>query len=297
MLTIYALKNELNNPLTFNLLLKDNVLSISGEYQETTDTYSSPNSPDRVENNSNVNLIKFDCGNTLVNLESYRSYGLMFGNFTRRTEENTVAQGNIKLVDYCRLGIASRETFLNIPDYWIHRPIGQFDTGLLDGVNSKMAFTIFGKLNDACVIDSDVPLELDTELPHNTFEPHGSMPRFRLWDRYAIIIDRTELKAIQNGRYINRGPDEYQVNIPAKDILEIDIQKYTADFSEKLNRQIDSHEIVIESTCGVLRSTRIDLVHGNGKAYLHTFGHLGRFKLKIGLRWYPVWCEYNLNLV
>lgn len=278
------------NPMTYQFKIEDRNLTITAILKDHQNNVQRKESIDHESILSNI-----DCGSTTIMLESYRSYGLMFGKFRSIDHNKTLYHGNVKLVDYCRLGISSRETFWNIPDFWIHEPIGQFDTGLIEGNDPQMALTLFNKYNAENTLVYDGDVEYLITLPSNTFYPHYSMPRFKLWDRYAISIDDTELQAIQSGRYINR--DENIVDVPARDILEIDIKKYTADFSKVLNRPIDSHEISIETTCGVLRSTRIDLNRGTGKAYLHTLGHTGRFKLKLGWRWYPVWCEYNLNLV
>lgn len=263
---------------------------------DLTDTTVSVGIPEDEANNTIVNT----CAPTT--LESYHTYGLFSGNFVERLPSTAIKgnnqgifSGSLKLVNYLRLGYGPREPFLGIADFWVHNPLGQVDTGLYTDQEKDIAITIFGGLHADSVINSTIPFEICDPLPVDAFHDHRSNARWTLWDRYAVSINGAEYWAEQNG--IRKDASPTIVEIPTKECLEFDLQKYTADWATKLNRSADCNELTIETTCGFLRSTRVKLVDGKGKFHLYPFGHLGEFKIKVGWRWYPVWDEYKFTLV
>jgi hypothetical protein len=262
---------------------------------------------DLVDNQLSVKVID-DSTNGIVNecsptlIESYHSYGLFSGNFVERVPstifkelDQVIHAGSLKLVNYLRLGYGPRESFMGIADFWSHNPLGQVDTGLYTDQEKDIVITVFGGWNPDSIVNSSIPYEVRTPLPADTFHSHKSNARWTLWDRYAVGINGLEYWADQNG--IRKDTNAETIAIPTKECLEFNLQKYTSDWSTKLERPVDCNELTLETTCGLLRTTRVPLVEGKAKFHLYPFGHLGEFKIKVGWRWYPVWDEYKFTLI
>ena len=87
--------------------------------------------------------------------------------------------------------------------------------------------------------------------------------------------------------------------LPAgQDYFDFTVTKYKSNFTgkEKLARDIDDEEVLVESSAGLVNNRRVRLQNGTGSFRLYPFGHEGLVKIKLGRKWYEVWNEYLLTI-
>ena len=115
-------------------------------------------------------------------------------------------------------------------------------------------------------------------------------PRKTLWDRYALQIG-DQIMGCDNKGAILLGS---ALEVPQTEFFDIEIHKYTPDFATPLTREIDHETVCLETTAGVLNTSRIALANGCGKFRLYPMGYQGEFKLKVGWRYFSGWSEYKI---
>ncbi|MBP2636001.1 MAG: hypothetical protein H6Q72_1908 [Firmicutes bacterium] len=118
--------------------------------------------------------------------------------------------------------------------------------------------------------------------------------RYEVWDTYSLACNQQEAGCKDSGE-VAFG-EELVISPGSEDYVEFTIQKYSPQFGEKLNREIDNEEVFVESTAGVVNTTRVQLQEGQGKFRLYPFGYTGKCKLKLGWRYYAGWCEYPVTI-
>ena len=84
--------------------------------------------------------------------------------------------------------------------------------------------------------------------------------------------------------------------ITDKEYLDIDIIKHDSHFENTLARDVDVEDLELTCSCGLINATRVYLDKGKATIRLYPFGYRGKFKLKIGWRWWPGLNEYELLL-
>ena len=227
-------------------------------------------------------------------LRPYSSYTLV--DSTGKVKNyRKISNSDFKFLDLNRLGVAVKMDFAKLLQLYASRDILQIDTGMIGGEERDIVIRVFeGSAEDTEII-------ADTEYEVLTFNSDdlvtGDHPRQHLWDSYALEIDGRTLMANRKG--IPMGGDFMQplVLLEGQDYLEFKIVKYQGDFDgDRLVRDIDDDEVVVDSTCGVVNNRRVPLENGEGSFRLYPMGYTGPFKLKLGRKWYEVWNEYNLVL-
>ena len=74
------------------------------------------------------------------------------------------------------------------------------------------------------------------------------------------------------------------------------LQLYDSNFENTLSREVDIEDLEITCSCGLINATRVFLDKGKATIRLYPFGYKGKFKLKLGWRWWPGLNEYELLL-
>jgi hypothetical protein len=135
--------------------------------------------------------------------------------------------------------------------------------------------------------------------------------RYDIWARYALILPSgQEFKNEEYGRavdgvwpnYIEQPPavlslSDAQTDEAGLAYFPIAINKWDAKYAERLNQDIDTTVVHIQTTAGTLNTGRVELNHGEGSFRLYPYGYKGKLKLKFGYRYYNPWCEYILIIV
>ena len=122
-------------------------------------------------------------------------------------------------------------------------------------------------------------------------------PKYILWPNYGIEINDTLYKY----RKTTQTPvisDNMNIPVSAgnKEYLDIDIIKHDSHFENTLARDVDVEDLELTCSCGLINATRVYLDKGKATIRLYPFGYRGKFKLKIGWRWWPGLNEYELLL-
>nr|DAF86041.1 MAG TPA: hypothetical protein [Siphoviridae sp. ctr0c13] len=204
-------------------------------------------------------------------------------------------RSDFKFLDMNRLGVAVKMDFARLLQLYASKDILQLDTGIIGGEERDIIIRVFEGRPEDTEIEADEKYEV---LSFNSDDlVVGDHPRQHLWDSYAVEVNGKLLMANKKGIPVS-GDFMQPVTVPEdKDYLDFHIVKYKGDFEgEKLTRDIDDEDVLVESTCGVVNNRRVALENGEGAFRLYPLGHNGPFKLKLGRKWYEVWNEYNLVL-
>lgn len=204
-------------------------------------------------------------------------------------------RSDFKFLDMNRLGVAVKMDFARLLQLYASKDILQLDTGIIGGEERDIIIRVFEGRPEDTEIEADEKYEV---LSFNSDDLIvGDHPRQHLWDSYAVEVNGKLLMANKKGIPVS-GDFMQPVTVPEdKDYLDFRIVKYKGDFEgEKLTRDIDDEDVLVESTCGVVNNRRVVLENGEGAFRLYPLGHNGPFKLKLGRKWYEVWNEYNLVL-
>lgn len=135
--------------------------------------------------------------------------------------------------------------------------------------------------------------------------------RYDIWARYALLLPSgQEFKNEEYGRsvdgiwpnFIAQPPaiismSDAQTDEAGLTYFPLAIKKWNAKYTERLNQDMDNTVVHIQTTAGILNTSRIELHHGEGSFRLYPYGYTGKLKLKFGYRYYNPWCEYNVTIV
>lgn len=231
-----------------------------------------------------------------IAIGSYNSYGLFMQDIEQfhNSVANRVVLSKVKFVHLNRFAYAIRTKYTEVENIIGGSGVMQLDTGLVNTDCCDMLLRLFRIKRENFTIESDMEYEFATFSPEEFEVNHHH--RWRLWDRYAVMVDGSEYMSDQMGMVKNNTTDN-RISVSGREFIEITIQKYSADFSEKHARFFDTEDIVLETSGGILNTQRVWLQNGASVVRLYPLGYRGKLKLKIGWRWYPVLCEYNLELV
>ena len=224
-----------------------------------------------------------------IKITPYNNYQLnkrSGGDFHIRRNHKAYRQ-SIKFYPIQRFALASRSDYIDFHDILQGYVLLQVDTGIFTDTIKNMAIKVIAIPRENLEIDSDIPWEIADYNQENQINP-----RFTLWDRYAIMIDGVEYQADHHGELLNTKNNIIVLN--DREYTEIEIVKYSNGYQEKLERIDDCEEILIDCSAGLINAQRVYLENGKAMFRLYPFGYMGKFKLKLGWRWYPTWCEYNL---
>lgn len=111
---------------------------------------------------------------------------------------------------------------------------------------------------------------------------------------YSLSFNEIEYMCNGEGSFVKENNNS--VVLYDKDYIDIKIKKYNYLFEEEKTSNIDNEKIYIESTCGSLSASMIQLKNGEGTIRLYPLGYEGIFTIKIGWRWYRVRNQYDLIL-
>ena len=230
-------------------------------------------------------------------LAPYNSYALVIkNNGTVKTFKKNI-QSNIRWLDLNRMGYANHFDFSDIISLNNGSGKGtlmQLDTGIIRDDYKEIFIRVFKGNKENFTITSD------EKIKYGTFDANDQLlptPRHFLWDCYSLKVNDEEFMADRNGKvFSGRNP----MTIKAGEDLEyisFKVGKYNSDFTKKLTRDIDDDEITVESTAGMLNAQRVYLQNGEAEFRLYPLGYRGKFKIKLGHRWFSPWCEYNFIMV
>lgn len=118
-------------------------------------------------------------------------------------------------------------------------------------------------------------------------------PRKVVWDRYALQIG-DQLAGCDNTGRVLIGRN-IEVALPER-FLEVKINKYTPNYQQRLNDEVDNEVLFIETTAGVLNTSRVTLVNGTGSFKLYPMEYTGKCKIKLGWKYYSGWSEYEITI-
>lgn len=205
-----------------------------------------------------------------------------------------ISSSAFKWLDLNRLGVAIKMDFANIGQLYGTRDIIQVDTGIMVGEVKDVVVRLFEVNIDKLEVDADQEYEL---LPFNSDDlVLGDHPRMSLWDSYSLSACGHEFKANRKGFPVEGDFEEALTSESGSDYIEFTIQKYKGNFTEKLTRDIDDEEVMVECSAGLCNNRRVRLQNGKGCFRVYPFGHTGAIKIKLGRKWYEVWNDYGLRL-
>lgn len=271
MIKIYCNKECVNPNIKAHVVIKNNQVSVDVYHRESEEAE------------------EFIRESHAVEIKSYSNYQLnklMAGNFHVKREHKAYQQ-SVKFFAIQRFALASRSDYLDYHDLLPGRPLLQVDTGLVAGAVKDMAMKVIAIERENLEIESDIPWEMSDYTRETQINP-----RFTLWDRYAVKINEVEYQADHHGNLLS--PQNNMVDIGGREYLDIEIAKYSNGFAKPLERAEDAEEVLLECSAGLINARRVYLENGKAVFRLYPFGYQGKFKLKLGWRWYPTWCEYNL---
>lgn len=241
----------------------------------------------------NVELANYTAYVIVKRPKKYRSYFI-----NPQTSKRYSAESDLIILNLNKLSYGSRYTNTMIDDIYIKglgTPICQFNTKLVDypTVLDIMIQPINIK-NDNIEIVEDPVITIE-EIVAKSVDGTGIMSsqKSKYWDAYAIEIDGKQVTA--GDRAVVVGDSMPPIDMSERDYITINIKKYDGTFTTPLTRDIDCEEVALECTCGLLNTTRVNLINGVGSVRLYNFGYLGKFSLKVGTRWFPAWDQYKLQ--
>lgn len=172
----------------------------------------------------------------------------------------------------------------------------QIDTGVITDTYKEISIRLIGIPKEHCVIEADEEIStIDTMTkPEALTKVH---PKYILWPNYGIKINDVLYKYRKTTQtpVISDNMD-IPVSVSDKEYLDIDIIKYDPSFEDILAREVDIEDLDITCSCGLINATRVFLDKGKATIRLYPFGYRGKFKLKLGWRWWPGLNEYELLL-
>lgn len=125
-----------------------------------------------------------------------------------------------------------------------------------------------------------------------TYSDEIVTPRKYIWDRYALQVGE-QLAGCDNNGTVLLGQS---ISLVQADCYDLIIKKYTPGFESPLNREVDNETVFIETTGGILNTTRMELINGIGTCKFFPLGYVGKLKLKLGWRYFSGWSEYQLTI-
>lgn len=223
----------------------------------------------------------------------YNSYGLVETTGKVKIYRRTF-DSNYKFLDYCRLGYASKMDFNDISQLYGTSIVMQVDTGVISDTEKDIVILAMSVAKDNLTIDADEEVVWEA-LDYTNYVQNCEPNRYTLWDKYSLTINGVEYKANMRGEVIE---GDFSKTVKADNgVIEVKITKYKgSDFATALTRETDNEEVFVDTSAGIADNRRVRLTNGVGTFKLHTLGYTGDIKIKLGRKWYSVWCDYALKL-
>lgn len=226
---------------------------------------------------------------------SYNSYALtMYRGMVKNFRRSTLS--DFRWLDLNRLGVAIKMDFGELASLYGSGGGVQIDTGMMSAEIRDIIIRVFTAGKENLTIEADQEYTLEPFAPEDLVL--GSHPRFTLWDSYSLSAGEREWMSDRYG-YTVDGDFTTPITLPpGQDYIDFTVTKYKSDFTgkEKLARDIDEEEVLVESSAGLVNNRRLRLHNGTGSFRLYPFGHEGLIKIKLGRKWYEVWNEYLLTI-
>ena len=172
----------------------------------------------------------------------------------------------------------------------------QIDTGIVTDIYREISIRLTGIPKEHCTIEADEEVsEINTMTRSEALTKVH--PKYILWPNYGVKINNTLYKYRKTTQtpVISDNMD-IQISVGSKEHLDINIIKYDSNFENTLTREVDTEDLELTCSCGLINATRVFLDKGKATIRLYPFGYRGKFKLKLGWRWWPGLNEYELLL-
>lgn len=224
-----------------------------------------------------------EAGKHGVPLESHRSYSVLYSEdgYLIRDKENKQYRSKLKILPTNQVTMGSRMKYEEAENRYGGMVLMQVDTNTISSDVFELQVQLFRLHKDNVNFEllPDMAAEY-VNLDIDDVFKNGSK-RQKLWDTYSLIVDGSEYKASEYNTE-NLGT----VSMADREYVEMEVQKYTNGFGEKLEREADNENVFIECTAGVANCQRVKLANGKAKFRWYNLGFTGEFKIKLGWRWY-----------
>ena len=231
----------------------------------------------------------------IESMRPYSSYTLTESNGTIKSFRRPM-QSDYRWLDLNRLGVSVKLDFGILTQLYGNHTILSVDTGVIADGERDIIVRLFNGKKENLTVEADQEFEL---VPFSSEALIlGDHPRMKLWDSYALQANGRELMANRKGFLVAGDSGDPFVPEEGHDYIDFTIQKYKGDFStgEKLTREIDDEEVLVESSAGIVNNRRVKLDHGVGHFRLYPLGYAGSLKIKLGRKWYEVWNDYFIYI-
>lgn len=216
-------------------------------------------------------------------LESHNTYSVLYKKegYLIRDLQNKQYRSQIKIVPSNQITMGSRMKFEEVENRYGGVVLMQVDTNTISAGITELQMQLFRvqKANANFYLRPTMTAEY-IDLDMDDVFKNGSK-RHALWDTYSLTIDGQEYK----GGEWTKAPLG-QLKMQGREFVEVEVQKYSNGFAEKLVRDGDCEDVFLECTAGIANCQRVKLVNGKGKFRWYNLGYTGEMKIKLGWRWY-----------
>lgn len=216
-------------------------------------------------------------------LESHNTYSVLYkkDGYLIRDRENKQYRSQVKIVPSNQITMGSRMKFEEVENRYGGMVLMQLDTNTISSGITELQVQLFRvqKANANFYLRPTMTAEY-IDLDMDDVFKNGSK-RHALWDTYSLTIDGQEYK----GGEWTKAPLG-QLKMRGREFVEVEVQKYSNGFAEKLVRDGDNEDVFLECTAGIANCQRVKLVNGKGRFRWYNLGYTGEMKIKLGWRWY-----------
>lgn len=225
-------------------------------------------------------------------LSGHSTYSLLYrdAGFLIRDKANVQYRSQIKIVPTNQLTMGRRVKYEEVENELDAMVLAQLDTNTVSGEICELQLQLFRLSPKTSNIF--LPEGMSTEIVNLDIDDvfkNGSK-RHSFWDTYSITIDGVECKSGE------RAAESLSVTMAGREYVDVEMQKYSNNFAEKLNRKEDNEEVFVECTAGIANCQRVQLVRGRGSFRWYNLGYTGKMKIKLGWRWYSGVADVGLEV-
>ena len=236
-------------------------------------------------------------GTDIIPISEHFSYTVIMRNgdamYKIRDAKNNVVQSKIKITPTNKIMMGSRMKYDELENRYDGVALLQIDTNTFNGSVQEMQVVLFRVSKDNLTFE--VPTSMQSEYiefnPNEIFTKGAK--RHYLWDTYAIVINGKEYKFDEQGKNLLADIPEIK---NTSDYIDIQVVKYSNNFTKKLEREEDNDNLVIEESSGLANTHRLNLINGKGSFRWYNFGYTGELRIKIGWRWYSGVNDYHIKV-
>lgn len=218
-----------------------------------------------------------------VPLQSHSTYSVLWkeGGYLIRDKENKQYRSQIKILPTDHITMGSRMKYEEVENRYGGMVLMQIDTNTIEGSVVELHMQLFrlSKANTTFRLRPNMVAEYE-DLDIDEVFSKGAK-RHNLWDTYSVVIDGVEYKAGEHNKDVLG-----EIELQGREYVEVEVQKYSNGFGQKLEREADKEEVFLEVTGGIANCQRVKLAGGKGKFRWYPLGYVGEFKIKLGWRWY-----------